>query len=64
VEGQNEGQEMLSKTGDARLDALDDLRAAMAPIYDAKRAWTATPQDDARLRELHIQWMAVMFKFG
>jgi hypothetical protein len=55
---------MLSKTGDARLDALDDLRAAMAPIYDAKRAWTATPQDDARLRELHIQWMAVMFKFG
>jgi len=52
---------MLSKTGDPRLDALDELRAA---IYDAKRAWTATPQDNARLKELHVQWMAVMFKFG
>lgn len=55
---------MLSKTGDPRLDALDELRAAMAPIYDAKLAWTATPQDNARLKELHVQWMAVMFKFG
>jgi hypothetical protein len=40
-----QGQEMLSKTGDPRLDALDELRAAMAPIYEAKRAWTTTPQD-------------------
>jgi hypothetical protein len=59
-----QGQEMQSKTGDPRLDALDELRAAMASIYDAKRAWTATARDDARLKELHVQWMAVMLKFG
>jgi hypothetical protein len=64
VEGQMKDKRMLSKSGDPRLDALDELKAAMAPIYDAKRAWTSTPQDDARLKELHVQWMAVMFKFG
>jgi hypothetical protein len=55
---------MLRKTGDVRLDALNDLSAAMAPIYSAKRAWTATPQDDTRLNELHAQWMAVMWKLA
>jgi hypothetical protein len=55
---------MLSKTGDPRLDALDELTAAMAPIYEAKRAWTTTPQDNARLKELRVEWMAVMFRFG
>jgi hypothetical protein len=59
-----QGQEMLSKTGDPRLDALDELTAAMAPIYEAKRAWTTTPQDNARLKELRVEWMAVMFRFG
>ena len=55
---------MLSKTGDPRLDALDELTAAMAPIHEAKRAWTTTPQDNARLKELRVEWMAVMFRFG
>jgi hypothetical protein len=55
---------MLSKTGDTRLDALDDLRVAMAPIYGAKRSSTATLRDDARLQELHAQWMAVMWKLA
>jgi hypothetical protein len=55
---------MLSNTGDARLDALDELSSAMAPIYDAKRNATATPRDDTRMKELHTQWMAIMWKLA
>jgi hypothetical protein len=55
---------MQSKTGDPRLDALDEIRAAMGEIYNTKRAHTATPADDARLKKLHTQWMAVMQKLG
>ena len=49
---------------DARLDALDELSSAIAPIYDAKRNATATPRDDTRMKELHAQWMAVMWKLA
>jgi hypothetical protein len=53
---------MLAVPDDPRLDALDQIRRAMGKIYDAKRAHTATPQDDARMKELHAQWMIVMKK--
>jgi hypothetical protein len=55
---------MPSRTGDARLDALDHLSESMAPIYGAKRTHTATPKDEARLKELHAQWMAVMWRLA
>ena len=45
------------------VEALDAVTEAMRQIYDAKRARTATANDDVRLKELHVQWMAVMRKF-
>ena len=36
----------------------------MAKIYDARRTRTATAKDDARLKALHIEWMAIMRKIG
>ena len=45
------------------MEALDAVTEAMRQIYVAKRARTATANDDVRLKELHVQWMAVMRKF-
>ena len=45
------------------VEALDAVTEAMRQIYDAKQARTATANDDVRLKELHVQWMAVMRKF-
>ena len=51
---------MTKEWSDPRLEALDVVREAMRQIYDAKRARMATAKDDVRLKELHVQWMAVM----
>jgi hypothetical protein len=55
---------MTIKWGDPKLDALDEVRAALGRVYDAKRARTATAKDDVRLQELHEEWMAIMRKLG
>jgi hypothetical protein len=55
---------MAIKWGDPKLDALDVVRAALGRIYDAKRARTTTAKDDVRLKELHVEWMAIMRKLG
>jgi hypothetical protein len=55
---------MTKEWSDPRLEALDVVREAMRQIYDAKRARMATAKDDVRLRELHVQRMAVMRRFG
>jgi hypothetical protein len=55
---------MTIKWGDPKLDALDDVRGALGRIYDTKRTRTATAKDDARLQELHEEWMAIMRKLG
>jgi hypothetical protein len=55
---------MMVERGDAKLEALDEVEAALRKIYDAKRDGTATAQDDIRLKKLHIEWMAVMRKIG
>lgn len=52
------------KWGDPKLEALDVVREAMGKIYAAKRARAATAQDDVRLKELHVEWMAIMRKIG
>jgi hypothetical protein len=55
---------LIEEWGDPRLGALDAVRERMRQIYDAKRAGTATVMDDVRLKDLHVQWMAVVRKFG
>jgi hypothetical protein len=55
---------MTEKWDDPKLEALDVVREAMGKIYDAKRAGTATAKDDVRLKELHVEWMAIMRKIG
>jgi hypothetical protein len=54
----------MEKWGNPKLEALDVVREAMAKIYAAKRTRTATAKDDARLKELHMEWMAIMRKIG
>ena len=51
---------MTFNSGDPKLEALDEVEAALRKIYDAKRDGTATAQDDIRLKKLHVEWMAVM----
>jgi hypothetical protein len=66
---------MTEKWGDPQLDAaefaLDKFFDALAmvteargKIWDAKRAGTATPEDDARMIELQQQWIAIMREIG
>jgi hypothetical protein len=55
---------MTLNSGDPKLEALDEIEAALRKIYEAKRNGTATAQDDIRLKKLHIEWMAVMWKIG
>jgi hypothetical protein len=40
------------------------MSSALQPIYDAMRNATATLRDDTRMKELHAQWMAVMWKLA
>lgn len=54
----------MTKDGDTRFIALDEIRKAMGKIYEAKRAGTATVKDDVALRELHKHWVAVMGQIG
>jgi hypothetical protein len=55
---------MTEKWSDPNLEALDIVRDAIGKIYDAKRARTATAKDEVRLKELHVEWMAIMRKIG
>ena len=56
---------MTIKYGDPKLGAaLDVVSEALKKIYDAKRDGTATANDGIRLKELHVEWMAVMRQIG
>jgi hypothetical protein len=55
---------MALNSGDPKLEALDEVEAALRKIYAAKRDGTATEQDDIRLKKLHLEWMSVMWKIG
>jgi hypothetical protein len=55
---------MTLNSADPKLEALDEVEAALREIYAAKRDGTATEQDDVRLKKLHLEWMSVMWKIG
>jgi hypothetical protein len=66
---------MTQKWGDPQLDAaefaMDKFFDALAvvteargKIWDAKRAGTATPEDEVRMRDLQAQWIAIMHEIG
>ena len=49
---------------DKFFDALVVVTEARGKIWDAKRARTATPEDDVRMKELQTQWIATMKEIG
>ena len=56
---------MTITSGDPKLGAaLDTVSEALKKIYDAKRDGTATANDDIRLKKLHVEWMAIMYKIS
>jgi hypothetical protein len=55
---------MTLNSTDPKLEALDEVEAALRKIYAAKRDGTATEQDDIRLKKLHTEWMSVMWEIG
>jgi hypothetical protein len=55
---------MTLNSADPKLEALDEVEAALRKIYAAKQDGMATEQDDIRLKKLHLEWMSVMWKIG
>jgi hypothetical protein len=55
---------MALNSGDPKLEALDEVEAALRKLYAAKRDETATKHDDIRLKKLHLEWMSLMWKIG
>jgi hypothetical protein len=56
---------MTINFGDPKLGAtLDAVTEALKKIYDGKRDGTATPNDDIRLKKLHVEWVAIMRKIS
>jgi hypothetical protein len=54
----------MTISGDPTHEALDAISEALRTIYDAKRNGTATAKDDFRLKELHVERMAIIRKIG
>lgn len=66
---------MTKKWGDPKLDAAQFatdkffeaqsvVSEAMGKVLDARRAGTATAEDEARLKELSAQWCDLMTEVG